>query len=389
MIVPPALRDFFRTPSAPQPINVFPGRWFTTFGLLTLETRGGRIAGNYRYGNTEGRLEGTATGDTLEFTYEEPSERGRGTFRLVRPGRFVGSYTADGAGRVRRWEGERGWDGVWESNFGRIRLVHETSGVHGYYEGAGPSRIEGQSRDGRFEFQYREPKASGEGRFELSDDGVTFAGQWRAQGQSEWLPWNGARLFAEPMLTWLVVLEAHWQRSFTESEYSFGHMLRELHARLPHVRVRQRFFHDAASLEHWCRELLYLPEPAILMIASHGAADGLSVHGQLINTTRVLESVRYAGNLRLLHFSSCLVGLDAEGTLTKHSFPVSGYTTSVDWGASAILEFTYLDLILNRRMEPAEAAASLPLLVRYSGDAVPEGSPYAAAGFRFFPPDAG
>lgn len=124
------------------------------------------------------------------------------------------------------------------------------------------------------------------------------------------------------------------------------------------------------------------------MIASHGVADGLSVHGQVINTTRVLESVRYAGNLRLLHFSSCLVGLDAEGTLTKHSFPVSGYTTSVDWGASAILEFTYLDLILNRRMEPAEAAASLPLLVRYSGDAVPEGSPYRAAGFRFFPPDA-
>ena len=60
------------------------------------------------------------------------------------------------------------------------------------------------------------------------------------------------------------MLEAHWQRSFAESEYSFGHMLRELHARLPHVRVRQRFFHDAESLEHWCRELLYLPEPATL-----------------------------------------------------------------------------------------------------------------------------
>ena len=89
-----------------QSINVFLGRWFTTFGLMTLETRGGRIAGSYQYGNTEGRLEGVATGDTLEFTYEEPSERGRGTFRLVRPGRFVGSYTADdvqagsGAGRA-------------------------------------------------------------------------------------------------------------------------------------------------------------------------------------------------------------------------------------------------------------------------------------------------
>ena len=66
-------------------------------------------------------------------------------------------------------------------------------------------------------------------------------------------------------------------------------------------------------------------------------------------------------------------------------FPVSGYATSVDWGASALLEFTYLDLILNRGMAPAEAAAKLPLLIRYAGDSAPRGSPYPAAGFRFFP----
>jgi hypothetical protein len=162
-------------------------------------------------------------------------------------------------------------------------------------------------------------------------------------------------------------------------------MLREVFARVPGVRVRQRFFHDAGSLEHWCRELLYLPEPAILMIASHGVAEGLSVHGQVINTTRVLESVRHAESLRLLHFSSCLVGLDGEKALTNQPYPVSGYTTSIDWGASALLEFTYLDLILNRGLDPADAAAKLPELVTYAGDSVAEGSPYPAAGFRFFP----
>jgi hypothetical protein len=66
---------------------------------------------------------------------------------------------------------------------------------------------------------------------------------------------------------------------------------------------------------------------------------------------------------------------------------VSGYTTSVDWGASALLEFTYLDLMLNRGFAPADAAAKLGTLVPYAGDRTPRGSPYRAAGFRFFPPD--
>ena len=363
----------------------FIGEWFTTFGPMSLEARGAGIVGTYRYGGIEGHIEGAAAGDTLKFSYQEPNERGEGAFRLLRAGKFVGRYTVSGEPRARRWEGERGWDGVWESDFGRVRLIHEAERIHGFYEGAGPSLIDGQLRDGRFEFDYREPNASGAGRFQMSEDGRAFGGEWRAQGRIEWSPWSGRRMQAEPGLTWLVVLEAHWQRSLAETEYAFGHMLREVFARLPNVRVRQRFFHDAESLEHWCRELLYLPEPAILMIASHGVAEGLSVHGEVINTTRVLDSVRYAENLTLLHFSSCLVGLDGERALTKQPYPVSGYTTSVDWGASALLEFTYLDLMLNRGMDPAEAAAKLPALISYSGDSVPTDSPYPPAGFRFFP----
>jgi hypothetical protein len=384
------LRGLFAKPDAgpvspESDFSGFPGRWLTTFGPMTLEAQGGKIAGSYRYANNEGHLEGVIAGDTLDFSYSEPREQGVGRFRLLRPGKFIGSYTVSGDDRPRRWEGERGWDGIWDSDFGRMRLLHEAGRIHGFYEGAGASVIEGRLHGPRFEFQYREGNASGEGWFELGADAHAFAGEWRQQGGAEWSPWRGARMQAEPGLTWLVVLEAHWQRSLAESEYAFGHMLREVFARLPGVRVRQRFFHDGGSLEHWCRELLYLPEPAILMIASHGVAEGLSVHGQVINTTRVLESLRYAESLRLLHFSSCLVGLDGERALTNHPYPVSGYTTSVDWGASALLEFTYLDLILNRGLGPAEAAARLPELVSYAGDSVAEGSPYPAAGFRFFP----
>jgi hypothetical protein len=276
----------------------------------------------------------------------------------------------------------RGWDGIWETDFGRVRLVESRGRVRGFYECGGPARIEGAARGDALEFRYREPKVSGAGRFTLAADGGSFTGRWRARSETKWSEWNGWRLSPVKGIAWLVVLEAHWQRSLDEPEYAFGNMLREIFARTSLVRVRQRFFSDAASVAQWCRELAYLPEPVTLVIASHGVAEGLSVRGKLIDTKTVFDSLAYAGSLRLLHFSSCLVGL---GRQRKQAFAVSGYTTSVDWGASALLEFTYLDLILNRGLDPAKAAAMLPTLVRFAGDRAPRGSPYPAAGFRFFP----
>jgi hypothetical protein len=279
----------------------------------------------------------------------------------------------------------RGWDGIWETSFGRLRLVDEGARVRGLYECGGPSSLEGATHEGALDFDYREPAVCGSGSFELAQDGASFAGRWRAQGETKWSEWNGWRLQAEAGITWLVVLEAHWQRSLNESEYAFGNMLREIFARTSRVRVRQRFFDDAESLEQWCRELAYLPEPVVLIIASHGVAEGLSVRGKVIDTDRIFESLRHAGSLKLLHFSSCLIGVGRESQPIEQPFPVSGYTTSVDWGASALLEFTYLDLILNRDLEPAKAAAILPTLISFAGDRTSPGSPYPAAGFRFFP----
>ncbi|MGH9578759.1 MAG: hypothetical protein ACRD3R_15075, partial [Terriglobales bacterium] len=58
------------------------------------------------------------------------------------------------------------WPGVWESSFGRVRLVAEGRRITGYYECAGPSSIEGGAQGRRLEFRYQEPKACGEGLFE-------------------------------------------------------------------------------------------------------------------------------------------------------------------------------------------------------------------------------
>jgi hypothetical protein len=276
------------------------------------------------------------------------------------------------------------WSGVWETSFGRLRLIQTGERVQGFYDGLGPSSIEGEAAAGRLTLRYTEPTATGEASFDMTGNGDAFTGQWREDGREDWSEWKGMRLHAQPDVTWLFVLEAHWQRSLAENEYAFGNMLREVFARLAQVRVRQRFFHDAESLAHWCRELMYLPEPAVLVIASHGVPEGLSVHGEIINAAQVMENLRHAETLKLLHFSACLVGKDGEKAFKKQRFPISGYATSVDWGASAMIEFTFLDMILNRGMTPKDAAAVLPTLVTYAGDEAPEGSPYPAAGFRFF-----
>ena len=74
----------------------FAGFWLTTFGDLSLEQRGTKISGTYHYAATQGRLDGTISGDTLRFRYQEPNEQGEGVFQLLRAGKFVGTYTAAG-----------------------------------------------------------------------------------------------------------------------------------------------------------------------------------------------------------------------------------------------------------------------------------------------------
>jgi len=69
-------------------------------------------------------------------------------------------------------------------------------------------------------------------------------------------------------------------------------------------------------------------------------------------------------------------------------FPVSGYDRSVDWAASALIEFHYLDMVLGRGLSPAAAAEQVIGLIGYAGEKDLTGSPYPAAGFRIFMPNA-
>jgi hypothetical protein len=366
----------------------FAGRWYTLFGVMDLVQDGDDVSGDYGRAGQHNHIAGHVENGRLHFRYEEPGAAGEGWFELVRPGRFEGQWRPDGHALWQSWLGCRAWEGIWETSFGFMRLVQDGDHVIGFYEGLGPSEVDGTLAGQELTLRYTEPNAAGAARFTLSEDGETFTGEWKADTGAIWQPWLGRRVWPRPGHSWLVVIEAHWQRHLTDLEYSFGAMLKEFFARVQGVQFCHRFFSNEAGLRRWCRDLMYIAEPAVVLIATHGTPEGLCVHGETVSPTALSETMRYADNIKLLHFSACLMmqdgpGMDIVREVRSHArFPISGYTTSVDWAASAILEFTYLDLILARGMSPPEAAAALPNLLTFAGDQPAAGSHYAAAGFR-------
>jgi hypothetical protein len=376
----------------------FAGRWTTSFGPMTLRQDGSEVRGTYGRSGTENTIEGTVEAGRLTFRYKEAQEQGSGWFRLRRPGSFGGEYLAEGNPRTLPWQGWRDFDGLWDTSIGRLRLVQEDGRVVGTSEWDATVRLQGEVERGprlpfqeqrvRLPFRLEAAKVRGRGVFELDQQGYMLSGEWAEEGQPP-QPLGGQRAMPRPGLTWLLVLEAHWQRSLDDNEFAFGHMLHELFARLPRALVRHRFYHDEGSLLHWCRQLRYLPEPSVLVITGHGETTGLTVGGKIIALSGIVDSLRLADGLKLLHFSSCLVGQDAGQALREAPFPVSGYTTSVDWAQSALTEFIYLDMILEKGLSPGRAAEELLRLVRFAGTEDLPGSPYRPAGFCFVGPDAG
>ena len=373
----------------------FSGKWHATFGPMELHQEGAHVQGDYVFRGVRCTLDGEIQDGRLVFTYQEPDVRGEGWFELTRKGKaFAGQWRAEGDATWRPWVGSRvGFDGLWDTDFGRMRLVQEGERVHGFYELAGGSLIEGRLDGDELAFTYREPGGGGEGRFVLGDDGRTFEGEWRQEGKAGWLSWQGVRTLPRADLTWLVVLEVPWHAISSDRDYSFGNMLNEFFARQPSVRVRQRFFTNEAALRRHLREVTLIAEPVVLLVATHGQPQGIPLDGGTAGVQTIGEGLAYAGDLRLLHFSACLLMQDPavvagwRALATRLGFPISGYTTSVDWAGSAIIEFTYLDMILSRGMTPAQAAEQVLRLLPFAGDAEVEGGAIAPAGFRLVTPE--
>lgn len=280
---------------------------------------------------------------------------------------------------------ESGFAGTWQSTYGLLRLAPGASGLIGSYTYARGSRIEGVV-DGRvLRGTYHEPSAHGgiDGRFtfELAEDGESFRGVW-AEGSGAPLDladatqksWTGRRARGEPGRVWLVILEENWEGSLRDHEYSFGAMLRSFFERVPTVAVRHRFVHDRADFDRFCTELGELLEPVILYVSSHGTPQALGIGAGGISPEQLGAALRHAGDLRLLHLGACaMLAGDAPARIRAAAaphppFPISGFVESVDWAASAIVDFTYMSLLLERGLDPAAAVAATREMLQFANE---------------------
>jgi len=281
-----------------------------------------------------------------------------------------------------------GFSGLWSTNFGRMRLEVDGDQVTGTYAYGNGSKIDGKiDKKGKLKFKYTEPETSGEGWFELNANDTEFAGQWKAKGARSWSGWSGKRVKPQQGITWLIVLEAHWETGLSESEYAFGDMLRSYFTMAPKkVAVRHRFFHDADDLRRFCREVTFLAEPVVLLFSTHGSKKGLAVAGKTITPEEFAPSLSHAHNIKLLHLSGCDM---MSGTVPNQihelladgpQFPISGYKETVAWDASALADFTYLSMLLLRGKAPAAAADQAIRVSPYLGDKVATHSTFKPLG---------
>lgn len=358
---------------------VFTGDWATTYGDMTLTESSASVSGTYIMEGAVCALEGRSENGLLTFTYREPEASGEGRFRLSADGNsFEGEWRQHGSEEFLPWRGQRrgtseaesGFGGLWETNFGRLRLSGPDDALAGYYSFA-DGVITGRVENGLLKFRYKDSH-SGDGEFRLAQNGRALRGRWRADGDKEWRDWTGLRVEPVAGRKWLVVLESRWESSLAEPEYTYGEMLKIFFARTPGVEVRQRFYTDRASLLKWMREAALLAEPVVLYFSGHGTKDGLNTETGPATAAVLAEPLKAGGNVSLVHFGSCEVmkgGVPAElqrlaGPGAR--FPVSGFAQPVDWAASAVSDFMYLDLILSRDLTPAKAAAELKRLMPFT-----------------------
>ncbi len=394
----------------------FVGQWETTFGEMNLSVTEDRVEGAYIMGGARCPIEGRMANGRFEFTYQEPSVAGEGWFELAADGStFSGEWREVGVTQWSTWTGTRmaarpattpivepiadvagvGFAGLWETPHGRLRLIERGGYLHGIFAdsrdmhdyfsiaGAATRQVEYAPQDGLSGYHLK---------LELSDDGSTLTGE-RWYRDNDRTGWSAMRITPQPDKTWLVVLEARWESSLEEGEYTFGEMLNAFFDRTPHVQVRHRVFNDAVDFERYGCEVAFLAEPVVVCVATHASSEGVTVCDELLGPELMADVFRFGDSVQLVHYSACQI---MAGTIsqTMHEtlqtfarFPISGYGSTVDWAGSAVIEFMYLDLIFNRGMSPEAAQAAVVDMMPFAGTGHP--SPAGEADFRIaLPPPA-
>lgn len=277
------------------------------------------------------------------------------------------------------------FSGLWDTSYGRLRLVEDEGVYAGAYAFEAGGTLEGRVEDGVLKARYRDA-ATGAAELTLSPDGGAFEGRWRADGDKDWKAWTGTRVDAQKDRRWLYVVENRWEERLADKEYSYGDILKTFFEHDSRIEVRRRQFSDRASLLKWLGQAAFLAEPTVVYVSAHGTPEGVETDSGPVGGKDIAAALRLAPNVRLLHFGSCEIMKGGAADEIRSAlprgrrFPVSGFKEAVDWAGSAIGDLMYLNLVLAKDLSPSAAAKELARLMPYTKKSF-KGSPLDPIGF--------
>ncbi len=96
------------------------------------------------------------------------------------------------------------WTGTWDTSYGELRLVQLTmtnqSKMIGDYSNFG--HIDANLKNGKWEGLFNNGNREGQVNFVLSEDGKSFTGTWKFDGDTQWQNWSGTKSSSsKPVIT--------------------------------------------------------------------------------------------------------------------------------------------------------------------------------------------
>jgi hypothetical protein len=84
------------------------------------------------------------------------------------------------------------FNGTWQTSYGSMLLTQEGNQVDGFYVWEGLiGELEGTVKGSRLDFTFTEGEDTGEGWYEMADDGTSWSGKWHETGDDQWYAWVG------------------------------------------------------------------------------------------------------------------------------------------------------------------------------------------------------
>ncbi len=183
------------------------GVYQTDFNEMTLQQNGSSVTGTYKHSN--GRIEGTLSGNTMTGWWYQSNAKGRFTYVFNGDfSAFTGKWSYDNAEPANAWNGKKisgfggsgmqvqpqiSVSGTYTTDFNEMTLLQNGTSVTGNYKHA-KGRIEGTLNGHTLTGWWYQSNAKGRFTYVFNGDFSAFTGNWSYDNAEPANAWNGKRI---------------------------------------------------------------------------------------------------------------------------------------------------------------------------------------------------